>query len=395
MKWQQGTIGDLVSLQRGHDLPDVQRKAGDIPVIGSAGITGYHNVARSKGPGVTLGRSGASIGKVTYVDRDFWPHNACLYVTDFRGNSPKFVSYLLKTVPLAQLNSGAAQPSLNRNFVYGVRISFPDRDQQDRLAEVLSSYDDLIENNRRRIELLEEAARQLYKEWFVRFRFPGHEHVKIVDGIPHGWTNVPAGDFIATHIGGGWGQDESIGNETEPSYVIRGTDMPSLEDGDISSIGLRYHKPSSLKTRWLEEGDIVFEVSGGSTTQPVARSLFVTNEMLSNFPDRVICASFCKRFTFKAISESAYFFFKIREDRENGKILVYQKESASALKNFNFSAFLQSYMITVPPDHLLGAFYDHVELILRNKALLVSQISQLARARDLLLPKLMSGEIAA
>ena len=109
------TLGELVTLQRGHDLPEGKRTAGPVPVMGSFGITGSHDIAKAKGPGVTVGRSGASIGVVSYTEDDYWPLNTCMYVTDFKGNDPRFVYYFLQTVNLAAHNSGSAQPSLNRN----------------------------------------------------------------------------------------------------------------------------------------------------------------------------------------------------------------------------------------------------------------------------------------
>ena len=174
MTWRKLSLGEVVQFRRGYDLPDQARKPGSVPVIGSAGQNGWHNEARAKGPGVSIGRSGA-IGKVTYTPVDYWPHNACLYVTDFLGNDPRFVHYFLKTKDLRLLNSGAAQPSLNRNFVHTVPVRVPGPNEQATIVSILSAYDDLIENNRRRIALLEKAARLLYREWFVHFRFPGHE----------------------------------------------------------------------------------------------------------------------------------------------------------------------------------------------------------------------------
>ena len=103
MTWLSGTIGDLVALQRGYDLPESAREPGAIPLW----ISWPERVpfeARVAGPGVTLGRSGGSIGKVTFVPDDFWPHNTCIFVTDFKGNDPRFVAYLLGTLNLAQLN---------------------------------------------------------------------------------------------------------------------------------------------------------------------------------------------------------------------------------------------------------------------------------------------------
>jgi type I restriction enzyme, S subunit len=196
--WRECPLGEVVRFQRGHDLPDQDRKPGDVPVIGSAGQNGWHNEAIAKGPGVSIGRSGASIGKVTYTSIDYWPHNACLYVTDFLGNNPRFVFYLLKTKDFSSLNSGAAQPSLNRNFVHTLPIKVPGPSEQAAIAEALSEYDDLIENNRRRIAMLEDAARMLYREWFIHFRFPGHEHATMANGIPAGWVLRSLGDVVNT-----------------------------------------------------------------------------------------------------------------------------------------------------------------------------------------------------
>jgi type I restriction enzyme S subunit len=168
-EWPKKTIGDLVLLQRGIDLPDTERKPGLIPIMGSFGITGRHSEAACKGPGVTVGRSGASAGVVCYVEEDFWPLNTCLYVKDFKGNNPRFAYYLLKTFDLASLNSGSAQPSLNRNFVHPVPASFPEPFEQKAIASVLGALDDKIALNRRMNETLERTARAIFKDWFVDF----------------------------------------------------------------------------------------------------------------------------------------------------------------------------------------------------------------------------------
>lgn len=168
-EWEETTLGQFVSLQRGHDLPDSIREAGDVPVMGSFGVTGFHATAREKGPGVTIGRSGASIGVVSYIDRDYWPLNTCLYVTDFKGNNPRYAYYLLKTIHLSSFNSGSAQPSLNRNFIYPIPLTVPKRHEQDEIAALLSALDDKIDLNRRMNETLETMARAIFKDWFVDF----------------------------------------------------------------------------------------------------------------------------------------------------------------------------------------------------------------------------------
>src|SRR6266516_8202601 len=95
-EWRDMTLGDLVALRRGHDLTASQRRLGSVPVMGSAGQNGYHDTALAKGPGIVIGRSGASFGQVHYSPVDFWPHNTALYATDFKGNDERFVFYYLQ-----------------------------------------------------------------------------------------------------------------------------------------------------------------------------------------------------------------------------------------------------------------------------------------------------------
>jgi type I restriction enzyme S subunit len=125
-----------------------------------------------------------------------------LWVTDFKGNNPRYIYYFLKTLHLENYDSGGANPTLNRNHIHDLQISYPNREIQDRIADILSAYDDLIENNNRRIALLEEAMHILYREWFVRMRFPGYEHVHMVDGLPEGWEETVI-DQAFKVLGGG------------------------------------------------------------------------------------------------------------------------------------------------------------------------------------------------
>lgn len=168
-EWSMRSLGEFVRLQRGHDLTAAEQRAGDVPVMGSAGANGTHDQALAKGPGVVVGRSGASIGRVHFSVTDFWPHNTCLYVTDFLGNSPRFAYYLLQTLNLAAFNSGSAQPSLNRNYVYSIPIRVPGRSEQDAIVEMLQSLDDRITLLRETNVTLEAIAQALFKSWLVDF----------------------------------------------------------------------------------------------------------------------------------------------------------------------------------------------------------------------------------
>ncbi|KAB2923083.1 MAG: restriction endonuclease subunit S, partial [Bacteroidetes bacterium] len=216
--WQKVEFKDFITLQRGFDLPVDNIVEGDVPVFGSNTIIGYHNVYKVEGPGVITGRSG-TLGIVQYAEGPFWPHNTSLWVKDFKGNVPKFVYYKLKTLNLNQFSSGASVPTLNRNNLDNISILIPRNKAQKRIADLLSVYDDLIDNNRKRIDLLEESARELYKEWFVRLRFPGYEKTKIVNGVPEGWERKKLRDVIELRYGKSLKEE----NRSDGPYPVYGS----------------------------------------------------------------------------------------------------------------------------------------------------------------------------
>ncbi|KGJ88389.1 restriction endonuclease subunit S [Colwellia psychrerythraea] len=170
MTWANTPLGDLITLQRGHDLPSQKRIDGNTPIMGSSGVTGFHNVSKTLGPGVVVGRSGNSMGEVSYCDVDFWPLNTCLYITDFKGNDPRYIYYLLKTIDFDQFNSGSAQKSLNRNAVYPFEVySTSDKKEQIAIGQNLSTLEDKIESNSQINQTLEQIAQAIFKTWFVDF----------------------------------------------------------------------------------------------------------------------------------------------------------------------------------------------------------------------------------
>jgi restriction endonuclease S subunit len=216
-EWGDITLGDFVSLQRGHDLTEPERRIGCVPVMGSAGQNGFHDTALAKGPGIVIGRSGASFGQVHFSKEDFWPHNTGLYVTDFKGNDPLFAFYFLKALDFDRFNSGSAQPSLNRNFIYPIPIRVPGPTEQKAIASILGALDDKIELNRRMNATLEGMARALFQSWFVDFDpvrakldgrkpegmdkataalFPAQLDHKAEGVVPSGWRATTLGDVI-------------------------------------------------------------------------------------------------------------------------------------------------------------------------------------------------------
>lgn len=181
-------LGEAVTFQRGFDITKVEQISGEVPIVSSSGISSTHNKSRAKGPGVVIGRKG-TLGTVHFVTRDYWPHDTTLWVKNFKGSNPQFISYFLRTLKLENFDTGSSNPTLNRNHLHKIGVVFPKEPLiQCKIAAILTAYDDLIETNRRRIALLEKMAEEIYREWFVRMRFPGYQDTKLVKGVPEGWA---------------------------------------------------------------------------------------------------------------------------------------------------------------------------------------------------------------
>ncbi|TWT74056.1 Type I restriction modification DNA specificity domain protein [Allorhodopirellula solitaria] len=355
-----------------------------------------HDEAKVKGPGVVTGRYG-TLGEVFYVEHDYWPLNTTLYVQDFKGNHRRFISYFLQTLGFASQNAAGAVPGVNRNHLHKLDVKVPGVPTQRKIASILSAYDDLTENNTRRIAIAEEMAQAIYREWFVNFRFPGHENVKLVDSplgqIPEGWEVATLETVLEFFIGGGWGKAAEEEGFTEIGAVIRGTDIPNAKHMNVLSCPVRFHKQSNIRSRRVQDGDIVFEVSGGSKGQPVGRSLFVSDRLLACFEDDVICASFCKLIRPNGEKlRSSLFFHYLLESYTNGVIEQYEVQS-TGIKNFKFTEFLAREHIAVPPSVIQDEFDTQFHTIQSQIEVLGRKTANLRTTRDLLLPKLISGKL--
>ena len=167
-EWPQVTLGDVLTLQRGMDLPVQNRRLGPYPVVASTGIVGFHDEGPVKGPGVLIGRSG-SIGGGQYIVEDFWPLNTTLWVKDFKGNDARFCYYLLKSIDFSALNAGSGVPTLNRNHLHPLMVASPPIEEQREISLTLGSIDDRIALLRETNATLESIAQALFKSWFVDF----------------------------------------------------------------------------------------------------------------------------------------------------------------------------------------------------------------------------------
>ena len=290
---------------------------------------------------------------------------------------PDFLCYYLlaprQQGALLASETGATARHVNMRDIRRLKLGLlPTVTTQRRLGQIMASYDDLIENNRRRITLLEEAARLLYHEWFVHFRFPGHEHVKIIDGLPLGWEQRTLGDVVE---------------------VVRDTAKPSdFEDDDIH-IGLE-HIPrrsftladwglaedlASSKTRF-EEGDILF-----CKIRPYFHKVgFTLRAGVASSDAMAWRVKDAEDWPLAVCATSSDYFVAVASKtvREGSKM---PRADWQVLRN---------YSIPKPPAGLLGIFNDAVYPITAQCKALALQNRALVQARDLLLPRLVNGEIA-
>lgn len=374
MSWTEGALGDFLTLKRGHDLPNGSRKAGDVPVVSSSGFTGWHNEAKAQPPGVVTGRYG-TIGEVFYLDQPYWPLNTALYVIDFKGNDPRFVAYFLRHKLKNYKSEKAAVPGVDRNVLHKMPASCPDTQTQQSIVRILSAYDDLIENNRRRIVLLEAGARQLYKEWFVRLRFPGHEHTKITDGVPEGWERAPASDVLNVLSGGTpktttpqfW--DGEIGFFT-PKDAVQSAYVSTTEK-KITEAGLA--KCNSK----LYPKDTLFITARGT----VGNINLALEPMAMNQSCYALISKSClsQRMLYLTMDAS---------------LEQFRSQASGAVFDAIVVATFDRISVVKPDKQIATAFDVLIDPIFDQIANLGKQNQQLAKARDLLLPRLMNGSLA-
>ncbi len=382
VRWGEFELSDLRTMRfEPKEMDRYGLKFGDI-VMCEGGEPGRCAIWKDQIPGMMIQKAIHRIRPKEFLDYRF-----LFYSFLHLGNSKVFDQYF----------TGATIKHLPGEKLAKVEVDIPPLPVQQRIAGILSAYDELIENSQRRIKILESMARALYREWFVHFRFPDHEHHQRVASplgeIPRGWEVKKLGEIISAHIGGGWGKDAPDEEHTEPAWVIRGTDIPEARHSQVGGVPHRIHTASNLRSRRLVAGDIVFEVSGGSKGQPVGRSLLITSELLAGLGGDVICASFCKRIQ-PDISGygSELLYLSFLEGYESGEIEQYQVQS-TGISNFKWTEYIANTDRVVPPDALRSEFRGHVAPLFTQVATLGRKIQNLRRTRDLLLPRLLSGQI--
>lgn len=382
MSWGKVDIGNLVTLRQGfainkktkHFLSDVPT---DLPLLRIADMkNGTENVFVNdtipkkfiaKSDDIIYTRTG-QVGLV-FTNQFGVIHNNCFTVTprDETILCRRYLYYALQDKAFFdEANSkatGAAQPDLPHDAFNTISIYLPPIDAQHRITDILSAYDDLIENNQKQIKLLEEAAQRLYKEWFVDLRFPGHEHTKIVDGVPEGWKRRKLVDIAQVQYG--YAFDGSLFNSQKiGTPIIRIRNIPQGQTEDYT--------PENVDSQYLVyNGDIIVGMDGefhintwaGDTAYLVQRTCRI-----------------------KALTSdlNGFLLWAIYEP-----IKYFEKTVVGATVAHLGKKHIDTVEILVPTEK----FYLPFKSLFEARLLLMNQNRALAEARDRLLPKLMSGEV--
>ncbi len=387
-EWKHCSLGEALTFQRGFDITKKEQRDGPYKVISSSGPKSTHIDFKAKGPGVVIGRKG-TLGSVFYTEEDYWPHDTSLWIKDFHGNDPKFAYYFLQTMGFEKLDVGAANPSLNRNHIHTIPVSYPDLPTQRKIAGILSAYDDLIENNLRRIKILEEMAQSLYREWFVHFRFPGHKSARFINSslgqIPKGWNATMLGDFVdnkSVHL-----QTGPFGTQLKAShYSHEGTPVINVRNigfGTLRAEKLEFLPPDKvdgLKRHQLRSGDIVFGRKGA-----VERHLLV-----GPVEDGWIQGSDCIRLRVVSGPLTPRFLSIGFREAEHQRWMMNQCSGGATMASLN-QDILCRIPLAVPPPELIAKFDKFSTSAVDQVDVLASKIQTFRRTRNLLLPRLISS----
>lgn len=302
-----------------------------------------------------------------------FPDSIIGFIADPNKACVKYIKYLINTLKqrYQSVSQGAAQSNLSQKKLLSIKFSVPPLEKQIEISHLLSSYDELIENNLRRIQLLEQAARLIYEEWFIRFRFPGHEQTKMVDGLPEGWIKVALNKICV-----------DVREQTIPSKVSPDTPYIGLEHiprksitldswgnaCDVESTKFKFSKRNILfgKIRPnLHKIGIAFVEGITSSDTIVIRSL---DELYHNY-------------LLFLLSGNEFVALASKTGREGSKMPRADWK------------FLSKHIFLLPSKNILNNFNTLIEPIIVQLENLAFSNQKLAKARDLLIPKLMNGEI--
>ena len=302
------------------------------------------------GQGDTAGR--VAINKIPLTTNQA----CCNLIIDETKAYYEFVYYQLVTLyeKMVSLKNGGAQPNLNAAIIKSMEIKLPPLKTQRYIADILSSYDNLVENNQKQIKLLEEAAQRLYKEWFVDLRFPGHENTKIVDGVPEGWRKFPLEEIAPVVTG-----------KKDANYGDKGGNYPFFTCSQETITAPGYSFDTSA----------VILAGNGDFNVKLYRGKF---------------EAYQRTYVLAPFDHSNLFnlYFTVQNNME----ALAKGASGSTIK-FLTKGMLQKILVLTADKKILDKFNDYEENIQQKVEALKKQVEDLTEIRNRLLPKLMSGEV--
>lgn len=335
---------------------------------------------------IVVARTGATVGYAKLI-RESVEAVFASYLVRFRVNAeladPGFVGRLVESQAYKSFVQsrigGAAQPNASAPVLGAFEFVLPPRHSQHHVAEILSAYDDLLENNRRRMTLLEDAARQLYREWFVRLRFPGHEHTRITNGVPEAWERRPLESCAIFRSGG-------TPSKARSEYWEG--DTPWVSSGEMSETRI-YDTPLHVSPEGAEAGS---RLISPNTILIVVRGMSLAKEFrLATVAREMAFNQDLKALESRDGVDSLFLFHTLLDQRSGIRELA--TEASHGTKKLD-TVVLEKLPILVADHRLQRLFRDTVAPSLAQRDNLYHQNTRLRAARDLLLPRLMSGEIA-
>lgn len=378
MRCELGTICSRLS--SGKNIPaKFVYSQGKYPVYGGNGLRGYTHTYNFSGECAIIGRQGAFCGNVRYFEGTAYMTEHAVVVCADEHNSTQYLAYLLSTMQLGRLSGQSAQPGLSVKTLSKQIVDVPSLEVQNKIAAILRSLDDKIELNNKINENLERQAQAIFKAWFI-----DNSNVAA-------WRSGTFSELIEKTISGDWGKESPSGNNTEMVYCIRGADIPEVRAGNKGKMPTRYILPKNYTAKQLVDGDIVVEISGGSPTQSTGRAAAISTALLNRYDKGMVCTNFCKALKpIAGYSMYVYYYWQYLYDL--GVFFSYEN-GTTGIKNLDINGFIETEPIHIAPIGLVEKFDIFCQSVFSKVYANGLENERLAKLRDTLLPKLMSGEI--
>lgn len=345
--------------------------------------TGLHSCSAQMLPRhAVLFSSRAPIGYVAIAENEVCTNQGFKSVVPNENTDYMFLYYLLlnNRQNIEHLGSGTTFKEVSGKTMRSIEVRVPDsKEEQIRIASILSAIDDKIEENERINKNLEEQAQAIFQEWFVS------------NLASSNWNIGTFSDIIESMIAGDWGKESPQGNFTKQVYCIRGADIPEVKAGNKGKMPTRYILSNNYSAKHLVDGDVVIEKSGGSPTQSTGRIAAISKSLLNRYDKGMICTNFCKALKPKqGYSMFLYYYWQYLYNRN---VFFSYENGTTGIKNLDITGFIETEPIVLPPFELVSKFNNYCQNVFDMTFANGLESEQLSILRDSLLPKLMSGEI--